>query len=122
MLVYRVENADGEGPYAGFKTTDLSRHYNTDTHPGPYYDNIPSVHSYHRFGFSSAEKFVSWFNEDERASLAGDGYRMSIYDVDPAHVIHGRKQVVFEAAEATLFETLDLITLAPIGSEQLMAA
>lgn len=122
MLVYRVENADREGPYAGPKTISLDRHFNIETHPGPWYDNIPNVCYEHRFGFSSMEKFVGWFNEAEREGLARDGYRLSIYDVAPEHVIQGRKQVVFEAEKASLFEILDLVTFAAIGSEQLMAA
>lgn len=122
MLVYRVENADRDGPYQGSRTTDLSRHYNVDTHPGPWHDGIPNVSYFHRFAFASLEKFLSWFDAEERAGLARDGYHLSIYDVAPCYVVHGRKQVVFEAEHAILFETMDLVSFAATGCEQLMAA
>jgi hypothetical protein len=123
VIVYRVENANGEGPYsAGFripgtevetqqregntgewrtvlKPRSLGAIHSDDTHPG-YCDFYRDLSGY-VFGFPSMAALVEWFGDLEE-DLAQAGYHINCYDIPKKEVIFGRskRQVIFPRKEA----------------------
>lgn len=81
MLVYRVENREGNGPYSFI---DFS-HGNTDTHPTPGNDGIAFVGFEAFCGFSTMEKFRNWFSYDDRVRLKEAGFHLATYEVSREH-------------------------------------
>jgi hypothetical protein len=86
--VYRVERAEGAGPYFGFAILgDL------------------------RFGFSTRDQFDRWFNAAQRRELARLGFRLNTYHVDSDHVRHddGQGECSFDKSQATLIRTDNIL-------------
>jgi hypothetical protein len=96
MRVYRVERADGCGPYVvnGEMHTRLFRavnHFNGER-PDPEEDGIGGVTQAHVCGFASIEAYRNWFKWC-RKLLRDNGYRLVVYvGID---VKIGRRQVMF---------------------------
>jgi hypothetical protein len=112
MKVYRFENANRQGPYHySFQRQSTSyiydwmrREHNNQTQPCPWDDqgmksawiNLPGRKAdEYIFGFASMEQLTSWFNPDEQAALTNMGAKLREFEVDPANVIIGEKQVAF---------------------------
>ncbi|MFD6636748.1 hypothetical protein ACFWDN_13110 [Micromonospora chalcea] len=116
MLVYRVENADQQGPYVGlWQRTGTDREvcsalheaHNApgarSTHPGPHRDQglrryFKYLHGFDMdsciFGFSDRQQLAQWFGGWGR-QLQRAGYRVSVYRVPVAGVIGGQRQAIF---------------------------
>lgn len=97
MIVYRVETADGEGPYEQPIVPEAARD-NTPQWPGPLTDGL-AWRDNERFGFPSRKTAEDWFGPialemfpDDRKLL-----RLSAYDVPDGHytIGHSGKQLVF---------------------------
>lgn len=104
MIVYRVENWKGEGPYrAGYRTTSLDYlNYRESTyfHPLPYEDGIEHSND-HFFGFANFVAFYAWFGHTLR-ELSMNGCFLCEYEVDDRYVIKGKRQLAFRKDRAKL--------------------
>jgi hypothetical protein len=110
MLVYRVENSEGGGPYTFYSFDKADKavvavsnalkeaHNESHHHPPPHSDGISFVRHYERCGFVSIEDLVQWF-DGWLQKLHDVGFRMAIYDVPTDRVRAGEKQVVFDPFE-----------------------
>ena len=114
MLIYRVEDSAGRGPYIGQpepvdcrSSKALSRHSNSLTHPAPYSDGI-SISQGEYCGFESMDKLRRWFWGDIEW-LRKKKFHVSIYRIDEGHVKIGMKQVVFNRKRAELVSTIDFM-------------
>ena len=125
MLVYRVEDFDGQGPYqisplvyAQLETfMGLPSFLDDDPvdHPHPYQDGfnteglpiwefkIPQEYS---FGFRSSEDLRKWFfrEETDAQRLEEVGLRVRVFSVSSEHVLAGNSQVMFRKYLAKLLE------------------
>lgn len=118
MFVYRVEKADGNGPYQGTASSFIPHVYGIDLqkHPIPHDDmptNGPPWRSY-RFGFRSKAQLRAWFSKLDRELVASRGFQVRRYRVPKNWVLLGGKQVVFNPDVAELSATLDPVSLEPV--------
>ena len=106
MIVYRVEDSKGLGPYRHRTLGDdiddiLDGHSCCDKHPHPTRDaglehfDMWSLTGRHRFGFKSLRDLRNWFDDGCLDLLRNYGYRVVAYDVNRAWVDVGGYQVVF---------------------------
>lgn len=113
MIVYRVENSEGLGPYRGHGWHP-TRHMDKVTHPNPNWDE-GMVEEWHRrvgnhydsqyvFGFESMDQLNAWFNDQEMSDLMVFGYSIVAFEVADSDVIIGRKQLAFVRATAKILE------------------
>lgn len=93
MFVWRVQNKEGEGPYAGLGDPLLwskESHCKENGHPGPHDDEIYSQHMRRykarlpthpymfddfKYGFITAKQLRKWFSKEELKKLRKLGYR-----------------------------------------------
>ena len=107
MLVYRVENGKGEGPYRHGYPEKLGIHYDwrhkADAlrYPHPYNDGIhlPALTVNHSFGFKSVGDLHNWF-ADAFQALDRYGFRVCTYEVPESDVLMGIKQLAFDSSRA----------------------
>ncbi len=108
MIIYRVEDEKGGGPYNGERgSMDLlwsirsSRTYQ----PGPL-DDIPDFkhNRNYRFGFSSMKQLEGWFDPRFFGALAGHGFYIALYDVPESGAKCGGHQCAFNSTLAKLIE------------------
>ena len=97
MIVYRVENEDGKGPYEG--TCDWSlwqtRDHVEPSHPGPKDDGIDIEMEVDYCGFASFGQLRDWFESEELVMLRKLGFKVRRIRVPRSRVKFGKKQVVF---------------------------
>lgn len=139
MIVYRIEDAFGRGPYRDHSLRDFSANqiedlaemveYHRDSqHPHPSEDGIDSESVFlpstsvldgrqfnpaYYCGFDSIESLCEWFSSFEPA-LAAAGFSVYEYEIDETvegSVLFGHKQVVFKKEFARLDAINDLIDL-----------
>lgn len=91
MIVYRVENRLGKGPYVDNLPLESKWRNPTDLHP-TFEKNIPYDTV---FGFTSMEKLYRWFIPELREEL--DGYEISVYE--SSEVVEDPVQCVFKKGE-----------------------
>ena len=118
MLVYRIQNELGRGPYSfswGEYVSEGARH------PSPCEDsgmavewgqrnfrNVASLDYY--FGFTNETQLRTWFYRDKWLSMMKEhGLKLTIWEVAAADVIVGHTQLAFIRERATLVETRELI-------------
>lgn len=113
MLIYRIENSKGIGPYSsGIIGIACSIDMFSGIHcPGPFTDgidfsdnNYPSQDYY--YGFQSMWHLRRWFNKQSREEIVEESltedYYCSTYRIDPSLVKQGKKQVAFIRCKAKL--------------------
>ena len=101
MIVYRVENEEGKGPYrdrspSEFRDDMVDRHSCCPDHPLPEDDGLLAIHKLGleiSYGFSSLESLHEWFSEYELEMLYNEGYVIQTYEASEVH--KGEHQVVF---------------------------
>ena len=120
MRVYRVEGPHGNGPYCG----DVKIRFDAYPHrPGHAADGLPGL-GFHAalgedvvHGFESIVALYAWFDTDwECREMAQCGYLVFVYEVQASAVVKvpqaavrkGRKQLIFDRAEADLAETFSI--------------
>lgn len=122
MLVYRIENADGEGPFSGSSRDEYMRHGYTKGDvcwyegPGPYDDaRDTSWETYMNFsmankvcGTPSLATLRRWFRVPEVLGLMG--FKITLWRVADDEVGWFTYQCVFDRARAELVATYDLPT------------
>lgn len=114
MIVYRIENEIGSGPYVScpFFSWKVTNH-SDEKHPGAINDNFhlyfhdckeeywnnreSSPLKNYIFGFDSLEKLNQWFCEKEIENLKKLNYNIQKYEIDYEFVLEGesKKQVIF---------------------------
>lgn len=99
--VYRVENAEGQGPYRPDGPANGFNHSCVNSHPTPHNDGIPCPEEY-VCGFTSREQLKEWFDATERTTLRAEGYMIALYIVPGECVVDGKKQLVFDPSKADL--------------------
>lgn len=80
MLVYRVENKHGEGPYVSGAALLLNSHNCSDSHPVIYRDGVDMYGRDVRCGCVSLEALENWFGE-YLPLLRNMGYSVVEYSV-----------------------------------------
>lgn len=87
-VVYRVENAQGEGPYRAELTRSLpaSLSYPYDhNRPSPVIDGLkypPWPAEYSTFAFANKEQVIKWFGDAKRGRwLSKYGYYLTTYEI-----------------------------------------
>ncbi|PLP55560.1 hypothetical protein CYK37_30185 [Mesorhizobium loti] len=127
MLVYRIEDARGYGPWSGSGTAEAywdaaEVGTNPNDHPSPYVEGGVLYDAYvrwadGRFGCSSVEQLRDWFPCPKgREVMRQRGYRAVAYQVEPEALCEGTMQVIFQQHRAQLVKVLDLGTLQPVGN------
>jgi hypothetical protein len=119
MIVYRVEDVHGKGPYCNtwkccyegkdiFKK-DLCRDHDDIEHPSPVEDNI-ILHNKYIFAFASIKSLKNWFDEKWRNILNEAGFFIRVYDVPSDFVKNGstKKQICFLKEESIFIKTISL--------------
>lgn len=106
MIVYRIENREGKGPYTACwdierKITSMSRQ-STARQPGPYDDGFGGE-KYEKvnlfdyfFAFISIEQRDNWFTRRERAQLQQLGFFTVPYHIEEKDLIRMNKQCAFK--------------------------
>jgi hypothetical protein len=110
MIIYRVEDCEGGGPYNGKRkdaVRDALPHLFCgfdecpDRHPMPHAD-IPNWDRYsgYHFGFASFDQLAAWFTPGERDTLRGLGFGIAVYAVPADYVMQGGRQAAFWRSKA----------------------
>lgn len=107
MLVYRIENSEGGGPYTDSTITparlDWSYEY-PDCQPTPRWsqaDFFKFGYDYTKFAFSSLDQFQKWWDTtDERISgqwkgMQEAGFYLRVYEVPEDYVVSDDHQAAF---------------------------
>lgn len=104
MIVYRIENDDGEGPYNCEKEWPLQykmrNEHSTNERPNVYVDGC-YIGSNGLSGFDSLDRLLWWF-DGWVEHLENCGFRTSAYKVDKDYVqmSESGKQLTFEPYRA----------------------
>lgn len=122
MLVYRVEDKLGYGPYHSpldgkFSDKLCGAHANPMTHPTSWTEELPSEYELGwkenqlRHGFGSMRRLNEWFDEYWKKELKKHKFYISIYQVNPRYVRTSRskKQTIFNIDKATFIKRMDII-------------
>lgn len=104
-VVYRVETADGYGPYwsehsNAWEIAIKDHRKGTEQHPSLLRDGHDHIPSAAIFAFTSIDQMRAWFIGAERSYLASFGLLLSCYVT--AGSILGHKQCLFYRDNATL--------------------
>lgn len=116
MIIYRVEDNYGQGPYGDndipLRTLDKVRC--TSRCPGASREGEPfwllekcamagtkvEHSSAYRFGFSSISQLSTWFTPEVLEEIFELGFRISRYNVDPDKVYQSKTQLCFYSSTA----------------------
>lgn len=151
MLIYRVEDQDGVGPYSNKKWKAIENgkeidgnqklvtaHKNPETHPvfiiwrhsNDFDDKLRKIEKGDlRYGFKSLEDLDTWFR-GFHSMLDAAGFKISIYEVTDEDdvVLHenppnkdGIRQVVFNRCNANLYDGLSLMDIQYYERKNLIA-
>lgn len=123
-LVYRVENADGDGLYHGavWPKRWSNSGSKASRHPHPRYDaglkkalgnwdDWAQGGHYEklRFAFATLAQLKSWLYRDTwRAEFEAGGYHVAVFEVPESAYVYGDTQAIFDLARATRIDTLKL--------------
>ena len=111
-IVFRVENAEGKGPYQGFTIwcrdytgygNDVKdpwirdSHGDTD-HPQPYQDGLHMTDEWF-CGFSDLDQLDRWFTNQEIFDLLRHGFM--IVEIEAEEAKYGDYQAIFKGRKST---------------------
>ena len=104
MRVYRIEDINGIGPYAGYEFNGCGGH-----HPTPDEEGFPDVCSDDYFGFDSLFQLCKWFGPVARQRLATLKYEVAVYDVEDQDITgQSPYQVMFKKRNANIKSRMQL--------------
>lgn len=107
MVVYRVENKAGVGPFThgiGFRAKGVM-------FPGVASDcGRRSIDPNYLCGCSSMEELEKWFG-DIPVHLEQKGFTINSYEVEDIHVLRGQHQVAFDSTKAKLLSNHSVLEL-----------
>ena len=97
--VYRVEDADGGGPYSALEPptrrgTPIYTAHENAAHPTPSEDGVGHLRDDEMCGLASLPALRTWF-ADWGAALDRAGFRVVAYRVPKHRVRYGQVQLVF---------------------------
>lgn len=127
VIIYRIERADGSGPFGNGLSTTYDDHKRAGVAscydpPAPY-DNRERGSDLHahakrqgitgwHFGFTSKAQIRRWFRSKKgRRAMAEVGGVLSVYEVPSRWLIRGYEQVIFKRSKASRVGFLNLETL-----------
>lgn len=96
MIVWRVQDKDGKGPYMSIDSILWRRRsHDTRKHPAPHEDNISlsEVREAWKCGFKTKKQALEWFAKTELVRLERLGF--TLQKVEAKRVWRGNRQVVF---------------------------
>ena len=95
MKFYRVQDAQGMGPYHVHTFFTLMRHSRCPQHPGPYNDPgiQRGIRPEERCGFETLAELQTWFTPRELAMLRKLGY--TVVEVEGTLTAKGQYQCLF---------------------------
>lgn len=102
MILYRVENEQGLGPYVVGAMPRNETVFSFDDTPAPIEDGIDALdldEEIHFFAFARREDAYRWFARHWEA-LKRTGFRLVLYYCPEEHVLRGGKQVAFDMTKA----------------------
>lgn len=105
MLVYRIQDKDGYGPFSnGFyaTTSKFKKHNDDQIHPTPFEEGLldkDNIDKDYHCGFSSKNRLNKWFTGIQKELTAG-GFVIAVYQVDQQHVKRGETQLVFRKSKS----------------------
>ena len=105
MLIWRVENSEGIGPYWGNFAPQYQKVYLYDKvkHPRPKHSGR-DIH----YGFTSFEQLKAWFEETGFTvleDLKAAGYNVVQYEIDEQYVNTEEKHISFYHEKAKLLSS-----------------
>lgn len=109
MVIYRVENDEGKGPYHCLVAWDDMRSYETCPAPESDYKWLNDLHCcgvYNVFrdklvfGFLSRDAAFEWFGEKGLKTLEKQGLPLKKFEVGHAIVSDSKRQVMFNREQA----------------------
>jgi hypothetical protein len=104
MLVYRIEDSDGYGPFRhpdGRARCLSGVIFNNRHHPVPVDDGINGMHRLDVCGFISIDAAIDWFGKYVD-KLEEEGVYLSVYKIKKKFVKFGKRQVCFLLHRAIL--------------------
>jgi len=106
MLVYRLENTKGHGPFNTgqlYEFVDMLFHQDKDRYPSTYLaflrieqDDVGNK----PHGCKSLRELLYWFPAKVIRQMRGRGFGVAVYEVDRQHIIFGKFQLVFDPDHA----------------------
>jgi hypothetical protein len=121
MIVHRVEDKEGKGPYNSDHSVSQSlkeRHVNLDRAPTPYNDGMGSrseaAWSYSacwRFAFKTEADLQRWFTPYELKRLQRVGFKRVEYTVSTRYINSGGKQCAFNRTKSTKGDSHPLVAI-----------
>jgi hypothetical protein len=104
MIIYRVENDAGQGPYRLGHGVMWNKLFNPEQRPFPSMDpGLEHILASKKdlikdffFGFNSLEQLRDWFEDEELISLDNIGFKIKTFDVPDALIIEGSAQLLFK--------------------------
>jgi hypothetical protein len=117
ILIYRVEDADGQGIYC---CCHVALHDCQDDthHPAPWKDGIRKIDGKH-FAFASLDQLKAWFSPEVRLRFASGDVYVSVYEIFKSHCKFGYRQLCFDKSKAKLVQRLDPNFFSPIPENAL---
>lgn len=117
MIVFRIEDDEGRGPYDRYVKFNHDRwsSWSTSIRPGPRDDGIKNFSSEHFFGFSDIDDLTCWFTIKDRKGFRKHKMMVSIYEVDEKNIKKGGKQVAFLKRKSLRVGYMDVYKLAEGG-------
>lgn len=108
MLIFRVEDKCGNGPYRrGDNLASLlaNKHNGDSSHPTPILDGIENRQNYF-CGFKDLDQLFNWFNPYTEI-LKKAGFAVSVYEIDKEYVLEGNYQVCFRRSFGYIEEIME---------------
>lgn len=100
MIIYRVQNAQGCGPYSTSNRNWQTRSHASKQTPHLALDRLLKYkarynHHAYLYGFKSMKQLNAWFTKEELINLGLYGFGIVALDIPDKKVIVGYKQVMF---------------------------
>jgi hypothetical protein len=112
VSIFRVEDADGAGPYNGTSWSDelmdmIDEHV-AESHPSPHTDPmLNGIYPDEVCGFATIDAAEEWFAGYADA-LADAGFHLSVYTVPLADVRYGKEQALFRRGTLYPIRTMSI--------------
>lgn len=131
MLVYRIENELGQGPFTSYSADEYDNHKDGRSNsarrpPGPHSEywgkhqprcDLGWTCSNARYGFRSINQLKKWFTSARgRRAMEADGSFITVLEVDQMDCWLGKWQLVFHKDRATKVKRLSVVDFKEIVS------
>lgn len=129
MLVYRLEDDEGNGPYE-YHSQGSKLHNSSHILPCPHSRSEKrqlrdfwnktdyTLREHYQCGFSSLEQLFAWFDKRKLKCYHNQTIKISIYDVKETHMIDGYYQCIFLREDSRLAQRVSLTALHDLEIDQ----